>query len=71
MATMIPVPGHLRLTVLGCSNAVPYPDAASAGFLVEWETTALLLDIGQGVAERLAGVADAKELAGIGLRLRK
>jgi ribonuclease BN (tRNA processing enzyme) len=65
MATMIPVPGHLRLTVLGCSNAVPYPDAASAGFLVEWETTALLLDIGQGVAERLAGVADAKELAGI------
>jgi ribonuclease BN (tRNA processing enzyme) len=65
MAPMISVPGHLRLTVLGCSNAAPYPDSASAGFLVEWETTALLLDIGQGVAERLAGIADARDLAGI------
>ena len=62
---MTAVPGRLRLTVLGCSTALPAPDAAAAGFLVEFEDTAILLDVGQGVASRLGRVADARELAGV------
>ena len=55
----------MRLTVLGCSTALPHPDAPSAGFLVEWDETAILLDVGQGVADRLGRLADARELAGV------
>ena len=62
---MTAVPGRLRLTVLGCSTALPAPDAAAAGFLVESDDTAILLDVGQGVANRLGRVADARELAGV------
>ena len=62
---MSPVPGRLRLTVLGCSNALPHPDAPSAGFLVEWDETAILLDAGHGVAERLGRVADPRRLGGV------
>jgi ribonuclease BN (tRNA processing enzyme) len=53
------------LTVLGCSNALPHPDTPAAGFLLEWEETALLLDVGQGVANRLRRVADPQKLAGV------
>ena len=59
------MPGRLRLTVLGCSNALPHPDTPAAGFLVEWDETALLLDVGQGVANRLRRVADPQQLAGV------
>ena len=31
---------RLRLTVLGCSTAAPHPATPTAGFLVEWGTTA-------------------------------
>lgn len=62
---MTAVPGRLRLTVLGCSNALPHPDAPSAGFLVEWDGTAILLDVGHGVADRLGRVADPRRLAGV------
>ena len=44
-------PGRLRLTVLGCSTAVPHPASPAAGFLVEWDETAVLLDVGQGVVQ--------------------
>jgi ribonuclease BN (tRNA processing enzyme) len=62
---MTAVAGRLRLTVLGCSTALPHPDAPSAGFLVEWDETAILLDTGQGVADRLGRVADPRRLAGV------
>lgn len=62
---MTAVPGRMRLTVLGCSTALPHPDAASAGFLVEMDDTAILLDVGQGVANRLGRLADARGLAGV------
>ena len=62
---MSAVHGRLRLTVLGCSTALPAPDAAAAGFLVELDDTAVLFDVGQGVANRLGRVADARELAGV------
>ena len=57
------LPGRLRLTVLGCSNAVPHPDAPASGYLVEWAETAVLLDVGQGVARRLERLMDPRTLA--------
>ena len=57
----LPVPGQLafralfdvRLTVLGCGPAAPQPDTPASGLLVQTDSTALLLDCGQGVAGRL------------------
>jgi ribonuclease BN (tRNA processing enzyme) len=57
--------GRLRLSVLGCSSAVPHAASPAAGFLVEWDTTAVLLDVGQGVVRRLEAILDPRELAGI------
>lgn len=56
---------RLRLTVLGHSTAAPHPATPTAGFLVEWGTTALLLDLGQGVVRNLQRVRDPHSLAGI------
>jgi ribonuclease BN (tRNA processing enzyme) len=56
---------RLRLTVLGCSTAAPHPTTPTAGFLVEWDTTAVLLDVGQGVIRNLQRVLDPHDLAGI------
>ncbi len=56
---------RLRLTVLGCSTAAPHPASPTAGYLVEWDDTAILLDIGQGVVRRLERVLDPLELDGI------
>ena len=61
----VDVRGRLRLTVLGCSTAVPHPATPAAGYLVDWEGTALLLDVGQGVVRRLANVLDPRQLAGV------
>lgn len=58
-------PGRLRLTVLGCSTAAPHPASPASGYLVEWEETALLLEVGQGVVRRLAGILDPLALAGV------
>ena len=56
---------RLRLTVLGCSTAAPHPATATAGYLVEWGTTALLLDVGQGVVRSLQRVLDPHDLDAI------
>jgi ribonuclease BN (tRNA processing enzyme) len=57
--------GRLRLTVLGCSSAVPHPAWPAAGFLVDWGTTAILLDAGQGVVRRLEAIIDPRDLEAI------
>lgn len=57
--------GRLRLTVLGSSTAAPHPDSPSAGYLVEWEETTLLLDVGQGVIRALQAIADPLHLSGV------
>ena len=57
--------GRLRLTVLGCSSAVPDPASPAAGFLVEWDRTAILLDVGQGVVRRLERLMDPHDLDAI------
>lgn len=62
---MTALPDRFRLTVLGCGTAVPHPATPSAGFLVEWDETAILLDVGQGVVRRLECVIDPRRLAGI------
>ena len=55
MAAMTANPtGGFRLTVLGCSSAPPHEAWPAAGYLVEWDSTAVLLDVGQGVVRRLA-----------------
>ena len=61
----VDLPGRFRLTVLGCSNAVPHPLSPASGYLVEWEETAILLDIGQGVVRRLQGMLDPRSLSGV------
>ena len=57
--------GRLRLTVLGCSTASPDPGSPAAGYLVEWESTAILLDAGQGVIRRLETVLDPRLLTAV------
>src|SRR5262245_48687697 len=56
---------RLRLTVLGCSTAAPHPATPTAGYLVEWGTTAVLLDCGQGVIRNLQRLMDPHDLSGI------
>lgn len=57
--------GGLRLTVLGNASAAPHLDSPAAGFLVEWERTAVLLDVGQGVVRALQDVMDPFDLAAV------
>lgn len=54
--------GGLRLTVLGNASAAPHLDSPAAGFLVEWETTRVLLDVGQGVVRALQDIMDPHDL---------
>lgn len=58
-------PGRLRLTVLGNSTAVPHPESAAAGYLVEWGETAILLDAGQGVIRSLQDRLDPHQLSAV------
>lgn len=60
-----PLGDRLRVTVLGCSTAAPHPASPTAGFLVEWGTTALLLDVGQGVIRNLQKILDPLDLSAI------
>ena len=38
-AMTVDMPRRLRLTVLGCSTAVPHPASPASGYLVTWDTT--------------------------------
>jgi ribonuclease BN (tRNA processing enzyme) len=60
-----PLGDRLRVTVLGCSTAAPHPASPTAGFLVEWGSTALLLDVGQGVIRNLQRVLDPLQLSAV------
>lgn len=57
--------GGLRLTVLGNASAAPHLDSPAAGFLVEWDTTRVLLDVGQGVVRALQDLMDPHELTAV------
>lgn len=56
---------RLRVTVLGCSTAAPHRSTASAGYLVQWGDTNLLLDAGQGVIRNLQRVLDPLQLSAV------
>lgn len=56
---------RLRLTVLGSSTAAPHPATPTAGYLVEWDRTRILLDVGQGVIRSLQAVLDPHELSAV------
>jgi ribonuclease BN (tRNA processing enzyme) len=60
-----PLGRRLRLTVLGCSTAAPDPATPAAGYLIEWDRTAVLLDVGQGVIRNLQRVLDPHDLTAV------
>ncbi len=53
------------MTVLGCSTAAPHPASPASGYLVDWDSTSILLDAGQGVARRLARRMDPRTLSAV------
>ena len=65
MSRMTDRQGRLRLTVLGNSTAVPHPESAAAGYLVEWGETSVLLDAGQGVIRSLQDRLDPHSLSAV------
>jgi len=65
MSRMTDGQGRLQLTVLGNSTAVPHPESAAAGYLVEWGDTAILLDAGQGVIRSLQDRLDPHRLTAV------
>src|SRR5574338_223365 len=55
----------MRLTILGTGSARPVGDSAQSGVLVESGDTAVLFDIGSGIAKQLEQRVGATNLAGL------
>jgi ribonuclease BN (tRNA processing enzyme) len=55
----------MRLTFLGTGTARPLPDTGASGILMESEDTAVLFDIGSGIASRVEATIGALNLSGI------
>lgn len=55
----------MRLTVLGTGTARPVADTAASGILVQTATSAVLFDIGSGIASRLEDSVGAAGLDGL------
>ena len=55
----------MRLTILGTGTARPVGDSAQSGILVEAGPTAVLFDIGSGVASQVEQRMNAADLAGL------
>ncbi len=55
----------MRLTVLGTGTARPVADTAASGVLVQTERTAVLFDIGSGIASQLETTVGAAGLDGL------
>lgn len=55
----------MRLTVVGRGPAAPQPDTPASGSLVESRRTALLVDCGPGVVNRLSRLRDPHSLSAI------
>ena len=53
----------MRLTFLGTGTARPLPDTAASGLLVETDDTAVLFDIGSGIASRVEATIGALKSA--------
>ncbi len=55
----------MRLTVVGSGTSQPQPETPASGLLIETETTAVLIDCGQGIIRELMGIRDPRELDAI------
>ena len=55
----------MRLTVLGTGTARPVAETAASGILIQTDTTAVLFDIGSGIASRLEAYVGAAGLDGL------
>jgi len=55
----------VRLTFLGTGTARPLPDTAASGVLIQDGETAVLFDIGSGIASRLETTVGAAGLSGL------
>lgn len=55
----------MRLTVLGTGTARPVAETAASGILIQTATTAVLFDIGSGIASRLEASIGAAGLDGL------
>ncbi|HEY3163992.1 MAG TPA: MBL fold metallo-hydrolase [Candidatus Limnocylindrales bacterium] len=55
----------MRLTVVGSGTSQPQPETPASGLLIETETTAILVDCGQGIIRQLMSIRDPRELDAI------
>ena len=55
----------MRLTVVGSGTSQPQAETPASGLLIETETTALLVDCGQGIIRELLTIRDPRELDAI------
>jgi ribonuclease BN (tRNA processing enzyme) len=55
----------MRLTVVGSGTSQPQRETPASGILVETDTTAILVDCGQGVIRELLGIRDPRQLDAI------
>ena len=55
----------MRLTVVGSGTSQPQIETPASGLLVETETTAMLVDCGQGIIRQLMAIRDPRELDAI------
>ena len=55
----------MRLTVIGSGTSQPQAETPASGLLVESDSTALLVDCGQGVVRELLAVRDPRDLDAI------
>jgi ribonuclease BN (tRNA processing enzyme) len=55
----------VRLTIVGSGTSQPQPETPASGLLVESDTTAVLVDCGQGTVRELMAIRDPRELDAI------
>jgi ribonuclease BN (tRNA processing enzyme) len=55
----------MRLTVVGSGTSQPQPETPASGLLVETDSTAVLVDCGQGIIRELMAIRDPRELDAI------
>ena len=55
----------MRLTVVGSGTSQPQPETPASGLLIETDSTAVLVDCGQGIIRELMGIRDPRGLDAI------
>jgi ribonuclease BN (tRNA processing enzyme) len=55
----------VRLTVIGSGTSQPQVETPASGLLVETDTTAVMVDCGQGTIRQLMGIRDPRQLDAI------